>query len=195
MRKWIVGMLAFVVLMAGCAAASTPLASPLVTIIATSGGGPASALAVTSSAFEAGKAIPMKYTCDGQKVSVPMAWGDVPAATKSFALIVDDPDAPGRVFVHWVLFNIPPATRALPEGVKTDPTLADGTRNGNNGGGQSGYTGPCPPSGVHRYFFQLYALDMLLTLDPGASKDQVLAAIQGHILAQGELIGTYTRSK
>jgi Raf kinase inhibitor-like YbhB/YbcL family protein len=184
MRKGIAGISAFMVLMAGCAAASTPMASPLV--------GQAASLTVSSSAF---KAIPVKFTCDGQKVSVPLAWGDAPAATKSYALIVDDPDAPGRVFVHWVLFNIPPTARALPEGVKADAALADGSRNGNNGANQLGYTGPCPPSGVHHYFFKVYALDTLLTLNAGATKDQVLAAMQGHILAQGELMGTYNRNK
>ncbi len=152
------------------------------------------ALQISSSAFVNGKTIPVKYTCDGQKVSPPLNWGEPPVSARSFALIVDDPDAPARTFVHWVLYNLPASARGLPEGVASVATLSDGSRNGKNSAGQSGYTGPCPPSGTHRYFFKLYALDTMLQLAPGAAKDQLLAAMQGHIVAQGELMGTYSRS-
>jgi Raf kinase inhibitor-like YbhB/YbcL family protein len=148
---------------------------------------------LSSTAFENGKPIPSKYTCDGQSVSVPLQWGDPPAGAMSFALITDDPDAPGSTFVHWVIYNLPATARGLPEGVKTDATLADGSRNGNNGARRSGYTGPCPPSGTHHYYFKLYALDTMLSLAPGATKDQLLAAMNGHIVAQAQLIGTYSK--
>ncbi len=139
--------------------------------------------------------IPAKYTCDGQDLSPPLRWDDVPAATQSFALICDDPDAPRRTFVHWVLFNLSADRRSLPEGVPPDGTLSEGGIQGKNDFGNLGYGGPCPPSGSHRYFFKLYALDRFLDLQPGATKDQVTAAMQGHILAEGELMGRYQRSR
>ncbi|HEY3290484.1 MAG TPA: YbhB/YbcL family Raf kinase inhibitor-like protein [Anaerolineae bacterium] len=178
----------------GCAAApaTTATSEPATATINTSTGGK---MKISSSAFVAGQPIPSKYTCDGQNVSVPLAWSDAPANTKAFALITDDPDAPGRIFVHWVIFNIPVTSQALTEGVKTDKVLADGTRQGNNDASRSGYMGPCPPSGVHHYYFKLYALDSMLTLEAGATKDQLLKAMQGHILAQTEIIGTYSRTK
>lgn len=106
---------------------------------------------------------------------------------------MDDPDAPIGTFVHWVIYNIPASNRGLPEAVPANAKLADGTQQGNNGTGRAGYTGPCPPSGTHRYFFKLYALDTVLSLASGADKDQLLKAMQGHILAQGELMGTFSK--
>ena len=152
------------------------------------------ALTVSSSAFKEGDRIPAKYTCQGQDVSPPLAWGEPPAGTQSVALIVDDPDAPGGVFTHWVLFNIPPDSRNLPEAVPTQAELASGALQGKTDFGRIGYGGPCPPPGrPHRYQFTLYALDQPLGLEGGASKKQLLSAMEGHILAQGQLTGTYQR--
>ncbi len=152
------------------------------------------ALTVSSSAFKEGDRIPAKYTCQGQDVSPPLAWGEPPAGTQSFALIVDDPDAPGGVFTHWVLFNIPPDSRNLPEAVPTQAELASGALQGKTDFGRTGYGGPCPPPGhPHRYQFTLYALDQPLGLEGGTSKKQLLSAMEGHILAQGQLTGTYQR--
>ena len=152
------------------------------------------ALTISSSAFQEGDKIPAKYTCEGQDVSPPLAWSEPPAGTRSLALIVDDPDAPGGVFTHWLLFNIPPDSRELPEAVPTQAELASGALQGKTDFGRTGYGGPCPPPGrPHRYQFTLYALDQPLDLEGGASKKQLLSAMQGHILAQGQLTGTYQR--
>jgi Raf kinase inhibitor-like YbhB/YbcL family protein len=152
------------------------------------------ALTVSNSAFKEGDRIPAKYTCQGQDVSPPLAWGEPPAGTQSVALIVDDPDAPGGVFTHWVLFNIPPDSRELPEAVPIQAELARGALQGKTDFGRIGYGGPCPPPGrPHRYQFTLYALDQPLGLEGGASKKQLLSAMEGHILAQGQLTGTYQR--
>ncbi len=157
------------------------------------GGQTMASFVLTSTAFTQGQAIPKKYTCDGAGVSVPLQWTDPPQNTKSFALIVDDPDAPSGTYVHWVIYNLPAQARQLLEGVKNDATLPDGSRNGQNQARRSGYTGPCPPSGTHHYHFKLYALDTTLNLNPGATKDQLLQAMQNHILTQTELMGTYSR--
>ncbi|MFQ5996441.1 MAG: YbhB/YbcL family Raf kinase inhibitor-like protein [Dehalococcoidales bacterium] len=152
------------------------------------------ALVVSSSAFQEGAEIPTKYTCEGQDVSPALTWSESPAGTQSFALIVDDPDAPVGVFTHWVLFNLPADSRGLPEAVSTQAQLSDGSLQGKNDFGKIGYGGPCPPPGrPHRYQFTLYALDQTLALKAGASKKQVLEAMQGHILVQGRLTGTYQR--
>lgn len=152
------------------------------------------ALELSSSAFQEGGEIPTKYTCEGQDVSPTLTWGEPPAGTQSLALIMDDPDAPVGVFTHWVLFNLPADSRGLPEAVPTQAQLPDGSLQGKNDFGKIGYGGPCPPPGrPHRYQFTLYALDQTLDLKAGASKKQVLDAMQGHILAQGRLTGTYQR--
>jgi Raf kinase inhibitor-like YbhB/YbcL family protein len=148
---------------------------------------------MTSAAFAAGEPIPPKYTCDGDDVSPPLEWADPPAGTQSLALICDDLDAPAGTWVHWVLFNLPAGARALPEAVPADADLPDGGRHGNNGWRRLGYGGPCPPSGTHRYFFKLYALDTALDLAAGASKKELLGAMEGHVLAQVELMGVYSR--
>jgi Raf kinase inhibitor-like YbhB/YbcL family protein len=149
---------------------------------------------LTSSAFAQGAAIPVKYTCDGEDASPPLAWTGVTAGAKSIALICDDPDAPVGTWVHWVLYALPPATAELQAKVPTAQTLPSGARQGINDFKRIGYGGPCPPRGKpHRYFFKLYALDSEITLKPGASKPELLKAVQGHILAQGELMGTYQR--
>jgi Raf kinase inhibitor-like YbhB/YbcL family protein len=151
------------------------------------------AFALTSEAFAPKGAIPRPYTCDGEDISPPLAWGDPPAGTQSFALICDDPDAPGGTWVHWVLYNLSGAARSLPEGVGPHAELPDGGRHGENSWGRLGYGGPCPPSGTHRYFFTLYALDQMLELPAGATKGQLLDAMEGHCLAEAELMGVYSR--
>lgn len=148
-------------------------------------------ISLTSSAFQQNQPIPADYSCKGRDVSPALDWGEPPSATKSFALIMDDPDAPMGTWVHWVIFNIPAGSRGLAEGVPAGGKLADGSLQGNNSSRNQGYNGPCPPSGTHRYFFKLYALDLVLDLNAGATKEQLLAAMQGHILAQGELMGTF----
>ncbi|MEW6354830.1 MAG: YbhB/YbcL family Raf kinase inhibitor-like protein [Planctomycetota bacterium] len=150
---------------------------------------------ITSTAFEEGGMIPKKYTCDGSDVSPPLAWTGAPEGTKSIALISDDPDAPVGTWVHWVIFNIPPKTTGLPENVPPGPELSSGARQGETDFGRIEYGGPCPPSGTHRYYFRIYALDAMLDLESGATKAQLLAAMKGHVLAQGELMGKYRRQR
>ena len=150
------------------------------------------ALSVSSPAFQEGGRIPTKYTCEGQDTSPQLSWSEPPAGTQSFALITDDPDAPGGVFTHWVLFNIPSDSRELPEAVTTQAKLPIGALQGKNDFGRVGYGGPCPPPGrPHRYQFTIYAVNQSLELKAGVSKKQLINAIQGHILAQGQLTGTY----
>ena len=151
------------------------------------------AFEVTSSAFVQGDPIPVKYTCDGDDTSPPLAWGDPPEGTASFALINDDPDAPAGTWVHWLLYNLPADARSLPEAVPADARLPDGSLHGQNSWRRLGYGGPCPPSGTHRYFFKLYALDTALNLASGADKQATLKAMEGHILGQAELMGVYSR--
>jgi Raf kinase inhibitor-like YbhB/YbcL family protein len=148
---------------------------------------------LTSTAFAPGEPIPQKYTCDGDDISPPLQWSDPPQGTQSLALICDDPDAPIGTWVHWVLYNLPAEGRSLPEAVPSDADLPDGSRHGQNGWRRPGYGGPCPPGGTHRYFFKLYALNTVLDLKAGAGKKQVLQAMEGHILAQAELMGVYSR--
>jgi hypothetical protein len=155
------------------------------------------ALALTSTAFEPGGAIPAAYTCQGKNVSVPLAWGGLPAGTRSLALIVDDPDAPDpaapkMTWVHWVLYNIPPTATGLPEAVEPK-ALPAGTLEGRNDWGRTGYGGPCPPVGRHRYFFKLYALDVALPDLGQPDKARLERAMQGHVLVQQQLVGTYAK--
>jgi Raf kinase inhibitor-like YbhB/YbcL family protein len=152
------------------------------------------AIQLTSTAFAEGKPIPVIHTCDGEDISPPLSWSNVPAGANSLALIGDDPDAPGRTWVHWVVYGIPPNVSTLPQAVPTTDTLANGAKQGTTDFGRVGYGGPCPPKGkAHRYFFKLYALDSELPLKDRATKQDVLNAMQGHILAEGQLIGTYQR--
>jgi len=151
-------------------------------------------LSISSPAFQDGERIPAKYTCQGQDISPPLKWSQVPNETQSLALIVDDPDAPSGVFTHWVIFNLPPDSRELPEAVPAASQLPSGALQGKNDFGKIGYGGPCPPPGYpHRYRFTLYALDRHLELKAGSSKQQVLHTMEGHVLAQGQLTGTYQR--
>ena len=146
-------------------------------------------LTITSTAFANGAAIPARFTCDGNDANPPLAVGNVPTGTRSFALIADDPDAPGGTWVHWVLWNIPAQTREIPENA-----VPDGASQGKNSWGRNTYGGPCPPNGTHRYFFKFYALDADLKLGASSTKADLEQAMQGHILARGELIGIYRRN-
>ena len=148
---------------------------------------------IKSSAFGSGEMIPAKYTCDGADFSPHLEWTAGPPSTRSFALICDDPDAPMGTWVHWVIFDIPAAALMLAEGITREKELPGGGVQGMNDFRRIGYGGPCPPGGTHRYFFKLYALDAALGLKPGITKDQLLQAMRGHVLAEAQLMGTYKR--
>jgi Raf kinase inhibitor-like YbhB/YbcL family protein len=151
-------------------------------------------MTLNSPAFQPGQPIPQKYACQGEDISPPLRWGNVPAGTQSLALICDDPDAPVGTWVHWVIYGIPASMAELPEKVPATETLPSGAKQGMNDFRRVGYGGPCPPpGGPHRYFFKLYALGTELSLKPRATKQDLLRAMQGHILAQAELMGTYQR--
>lgn len=144
-------------------------------------------MTLTSPAFSEGDPIPVQFSCDGTDTSPELIWSGIPDGTASLALIMDDPDAPVGLWVHWVLFNIPADVTGLAEGV------TDQGEDGQNSWNRTGYGGPCPPGGTHRYFFRLYALDITLDLETGATKEALESAMDGHILAQVELMGTYSR--
>ncbi len=148
---------------------------------------------VSSAAFEEGGMIPGKYTCDEEDISPPLAWDSIPEGTKTLALICDDPDAPMGTWVHWVLFNLPGDVSELPENIPPERELESGAKQGTNDFGRIGYGGPCPPGGTHRYYFKLYALDAELNLESGVRKPQLLEAMEAHILAEGQLMGRYSR--
>lgn len=151
-------------------------------------------MTITSSAFKMGSPIPKKYTGDGPDVSPPLSWEGVPQEAKSLALISDDPDAPVGTWVHWVIFNIPPTEKGLPEGIPKQEVLPNGAKQGLNDFRKIGYNGPAPPPGKpHRYYFKLYALDTMLNLPSGVKKADLLKAMEGHILATAEYMGTYQR--
>lgn len=161
------------------------------------------ALVLTSAAFDDDGMITQIYTCDGQDISPPLSWEGAPEGTATLALIVDDPDAPIGTFVHWVIYNIPVDVTSLPEALPNEPASLDsvrpdlaGVRQGKNGFSNTGYGGPCPPSGTHRYLFKLYALDTELGLDAAdADKQTLLNAMEGHALAQTTLTGRYQRQR
>ena len=195
---WLLLAVSLVSALGGCGLGESPAATPedagatFPAPTAAEGEEPVS-FELTSTAFGPEESIPSVFTCDGRDVSPPLQWTDPPQGTQSFALISDDPDAPMGTWVHWVLFNLPAEVRALPEAVAPDAELADGSRHGTSSFRRLGYGGPCPPSGTHRYFFKLYALDTVLDLPSGANKKQLLEAMEGHILAQVELMGRYAR--
>jgi Raf kinase inhibitor-like YbhB/YbcL family protein len=172
MRRWDV-VRRFVIVLLVCAAESAMSAT----------------LSLTSPAFQPKTAIPSTYTCDGANTAPPLEWSAPPSGTQSLALIVDDPDAPAGTWVHWVIFNLPPDARSL------STALPQGAQEGINDFQNVGYGGPCPPSGTHRYVFQLYALDAKLALPSGVQRRAVDKAMKGHILARAELTGTYSRSR
>lgn len=155
------------------------------------------ALRLESTAFGQGQRIPTKHTCDGSDVSPPLRWTGAPEGVRAWALVCDDPDAPARTWVHWVLYDLPADVASLPEGIPLEKTLAElgAARQGKNDFGRIGYGGPCPPRGKpHRYIFRLYALDKKLGLKPGAGEGDVVRAMQGRVLDQAQLIGTYGRA-
>lgn len=151
---------------------------------------------LNSSAFENDGFIPEKYTCDGEDISPELSWDGAPEGTESYTMIVDDPDAPGRIFTHWVLYNLPATMNGLEEGMSAFEIIKTGASQGKNDVGSVGYTGPCPPPGKpHRYRFHLYALDTVLDVPGGVSKGAVLGALKGHVLAENEIIGKYQRAQ
>ena len=155
---------------------------------------------LTSTAFAAGGSIPSRYTCDGEDASPPLTWSEPPAGTRSFALVVDDPDAPDPKaprmrWVHWVVYDLPADARSLPEAVRSGADLPKGARIGRNDWKKAAWGGPCPPIGRHRYFFMIYALDVALGDRGGLTKRDLEAAMQGHVLAKAELVGTYQRER
>jgi len=150
---------------------------------------------LTSTAFKEGAKIPKQYTCESDDISPQLSWSGFSARTKSFALICDDPDAPMGTWVHWVIFNIPPEVKELFEDIKQLKVFSNGMKQGNNSSKKLGYMGPCPPSGSHRYYFKIYALDIMLKAEPGIDKQRLLRLMEGHILADGQLMGTYKKDK
>lgn len=148
---------------------------------------------LSSSGFEEGGMIPKIYACDSLNVSPPLVWSDLPEGTRSLAVICEDPDAPVGNWVHWVVFNIPASVKELPEKVPPHEMLPDGAKHGLNDFKKIGYGGPCPPSGTHRYVFTLYALDSLLDLDSGITRDDLVLGMKGHVLGQAVLMGKYRR--
>ena len=166
----------------------------LLGVVSLSQAAPSLAFDLTSSAFAPGAAIPKKHTCDGDDRSPPLAWTEPPPGTRSFALVCEDPDAPAGTWTHWVLYAVPGNIRALSEGVPPQPTLGDASRQGKNDFRRVGWGGPCPPPGsTHRYVFKLHALDVVPELAPGASRAELLKAIEGHVLGTAELTGRYGR--
>ncbi|KXA90331.1 hypothetical protein AKJ57_04210 [candidate division MSBL1 archaeon SCGC-AAA259A05] len=151
---------------------------------------------ISSSAFGDGEEVPVKYTCDGEDVSPPLSIGDVPSEAESLAMVVDDPDAPGGVFDHWIIWNISPDADSIPEGVPTEGVVGslEGARQGQNGFGEIGYRGPCPPPGPpHNYRFKIYALDAEIDLKPGIAKEDLEREIRGHVLGEDQIVGVYGR--
>ena len=151
-------------------------------------------LDIKSTAFGEGNSIPKQYTCDGADISPQLSWSQPPEGTGSMVLICDDPDAPMGTWVHWVLYGLSPDTLEISENIPDDKEVLGGAKHGVNDFHKYGYGGPCPPGGTHRYFFKLYAVDTeVVDLDPSATKDEVLVAIKGHVLAEGQLMGRYSR--
>lgn len=165
----------------------------LLFILTMHAGGDAMGFEIRSPAFQQDGMIPSRYTCDGDDISPELTWSDVPEGTRSLALICDDPDAPMGTWVHWVIYNIPPDKRSLAEAFPKDKKIPDGTLQGITDFRRTGYGGPCPPGGTHRYYFKLYALDTVLSLSAGKTKQELLDAMKGHQLAEAGLMGRYKR--
>jgi len=150
---------------------------------------------LTSSSFNNGELIPSKYTCDGKNISPSLSWDKPADSIKRFAIIVEDPDSPGGTFVHWVVYNIPSNIKNLPDDITPIKNIPDEVLLGTNSFGHIGYGGPCPPSGTHRYIFRIYGLSNVVHLEAGAEKGELMRAMQKHIIAEGELMGKYSRQK
>ncbi len=167
----------------------------LLSILLSGGAAMAQTIHVTSDAFREGEMIPAQYTCDGRNINPSLRWSGAPKETQSFVILSDDPDAPGGDWVHWVLYDLPPTINMVPEALPPHNVLVNNEKHGKNDFGRVGYGGPCPPGGTHRYFFKVYALDAMLNLPAGKTKKEILKAMEGHILAEGGLMGKYQRKK
>lgn len=186
---WVFGLLLALLSLCSCQHKQTP------DMTNSSKGKTMATITVTSTAFKQGELIPGRFTCDGENVSPPLAWSGVPDGAVALAVMVDDPDAPRGIWTHWILYNLPPNTTELTEGIPKKEELPNGARQGTNDSKHTGYDGPCPPSGTHRYFFHVYALDQKLAPVKGMMRQQFLEAIKGHVLVEGELMGRYARKK
>ena len=162
-------------------------------VFAETRGGVEMTITISSTAFPDGGMIPSVYTCDGDNISPPLTWTGVPQDAKSLAIIFDDPDAPAGTWIHWVIYNLPATLHELPQDIPPTKSLDNGAKHGITSFRKFGYGGPCPPNGTHRYYFKLYALDITLAQEPGLSKSELLEAMDGHILAEGQLMGRYRR--
>ena len=189
-RFTVVGLM---LLQVGCASPAPPAKRQLENVNLPQTAQPA--MQVTSTAFKEGQSIPRQYTCDGVNISPPLEWNGVPKSAKTIAIIADDPDAPSGTWVHWVVYNLPAENIGLVENLPLTENLKAGGFQGKNDFQKIGYGGPCPPSGTHRYFFKVYTLDSELPLKAGATKADIEKAMQGHIVAQTQLMGTYSREK
>ena len=204
-RKHVIFVAGLVLLLIGCnpspQISPAPKASDSViqstpTLVAATPTAEKKPFTLSSPILETDNMIPSIYSCHGKNISIPLEWGDPPEGTQSLALIMDDPDAKavaGFVWIHWVIFNIPASARTLPENLPANNTLPDGSIQGKNSFGKIGYGGPCPPSGMHHYYFKLYALDLKLDAAPGATSGVIAQKMKGHILNQTELITTYRK--
>jgi Raf kinase inhibitor-like YbhB/YbcL family protein len=192
-RTWTL-LLSFALMLTSCGRSGSEVLGP-------AGQAAPSTITIQSRAFAEGAKIPKPFTCDGQNISPPLQWSGVPASAQSLALICDDPDAPLGTWTHWLLYNMPPDVQELTEALPQDASLSappagnaeKPAQQGKNDFGNLGYGGPCPPGGTHHYHFKLYALNARLDLPPGATKDELLRVMKGHVLAQGKLVGTYSR--
>ncbi len=154
----------------------------------------AAQMRITSTAFKNEEAIPKQFSCEGDNISPALSWVGAPKSAKSFALVLEDPDAPRGMFVHWVIYDIPPSETGLAEHFPLSDTLVNGTLQGKNGAGSTGYIGPCPPSGKpHRYYFRLYAVNEVLHISGDVTREKLMSALEGHVVGEGELMGTYVR--
>jgi Raf kinase inhibitor-like YbhB/YbcL family protein len=187
MKKYF--MLLSVLVLAACAPAT---AAPTATVVPPTATEAPPALEITSTAFKNEESIPVIYSCDGEDTSPALSWTEPPTGTQSFVLIMDDPDA-GGTWVHWVVYNLPASARGLDAAIPVDTEIAGGGLQGRNSSRINGYQGPCPPSGTHRYFFKLYALDTVLELPAGAHSVEVTVGMKDHVLASAELMGTFER--
>jgi Raf kinase inhibitor-like YbhB/YbcL family protein len=178
----------FMLLLLSCAGRQAQIAQP-----ANTPNQEKAEIKLTSAAFKDGEAIPRAYTCDGANISPPLEWSGVPRTAKTIAIVCDDPDAPGGTWVHWVLYNLPADNMGLVENLSATENLKAGGYQGKNDFGKTAYGGPCPPSGTHRYFFKIYALDSELPLKAGATKAELMKAMDDHVVLQGQLMGTYRR--
>jgi len=190
MRKSSVIPVLLLLTLMGCANRTQPITQPLVTSTPTEA---KTEIKLTSTAFKEGEPIPRQYTCDGVNISPPLEWGKVPKTVKTIAIVDDDPDAPARTWVHWVVYNLPAEHIGLVESLPATEKLVAGGFHGKNDFGNVGYGGPCPTSGTHRYFFKIYALDSELPLEARATKAEVEKAMEGHVVAQAQLMGTYRK--